>query len=669
MKTIRGMGMKNRIITILLECLIFLIGAGVSSAQTISSITVYEDSSGVQPFNFLITDPALYNTGSIDFRQLVGEDYDLYFSDEDGILSANGMYLTITCTHNYFFNENSAANNIDAVSLNFSDGSKAWASIVTSYTLGWNQTLGWANLGAALGQPDGVSTRVGSQYSSLTVGFAPPSPQYTLVVANEGTGEGSVTSIPSGIDCEPSCSQFFSEGTVVRLTATPETGSAFAYWSGGCSGTTETCDVNMTGNIEVAANFMPLETMTLYVNLENADDGKVTSVPPGIDCEPTCSETFFVGTQIRLTAIPYAGWDFAYWSGGCTGTIDTCDVTMTGNIEVAANFVPVESVTVYERTAYVLPFTFPMDDPRLEKNSGFGQESFDFTFFPGGTEIYDVYISDRDGTPNMQGGMYFTIECKRPWHDTGIYAGHNIDAVSINRSDGTHIWAKEVTAYTLGYSQTLEIANPNAALGPPDDICTYMGDQFSSLTVGFGLSKKQNKLKIKKVRKNRGDGVVTSNDGNINCGETCSHIYYKENVVMENIVALSAAANQGSTFTGWSPASLNCTGANPCTVSIDKAKTVQAVFVGDYRLKVVTQSKKGGTGTVTSIPSGISCPTGSKVGCETTYPYAEQVTLSASADSGSTFLGWNPAKLCPGTGSCTVPMDKKHTIKAVFSGQ
>jgi hypothetical protein len=84
---------------------------------------------------------------------------------------------------------------------------------------------------------------------------------------------------------------------------------------------------------------------------------------------------------------------------------------------------------------------------------------------------------------------------------------------------------------------------------------------------------------------------------------------------------------------------------------------------------VVSQSKKEGTGTVTSTPSGISCSTGSSTGCEATYSYTEQVNLTASADSGSNFLGWNPAKLCPGTASCTVMMGSRRTIKAIFSGQ
>lgn len=90
--------------------------------------------------------------------------------------------------------------------------------------------------------------------------------------------------------------------------------------------------------------------------------------------------------------------------------------------------------------------------------------------------------------------------------------------------------------------------------------------------------------------------------------------------------------------------------------------------MGNYALKVVNRSKKGGTGTVTSTPIGINCATGSTADCTALYGYGETVALSASADSGSVFVGWVPAKLCPGIDVCVVPMDKKRTIKAVFSG-
>jgi hypothetical protein len=116
---------------------------------------------------------------------------------------------------------------------------------------------------------------------------------------------------------------------------------------------------------------------------------------------------------------------------------------------------------------------------------------------------------------------------------------------------------------------------------------------------------------------------------------------------------------------------ISCTGKTPCTVSVVKLTEVGAVFVEDYELKVINKSKEGGSGTVTSAPLGIFCSTGGSIGCQDFFPYGEEVTLSASADTGSTFIGWRPASECPGTGYCIVPMNKERTVNAgfTFSGQ
>jgi len=80
--------------------------------------------------------------------------------------------------------------------------------------------------------------------------------QYALSVSKTGTGSGTVTSNPSGINCGSTCQYSFNSGTSVTLTASAEGGSVFTGWSGeGCSGT-GTCIVSMTQARLVTANFM-----------------------------------------------------------------------------------------------------------------------------------------------------------------------------------------------------------------------------------------------------------------------------------------------------------------------------------------------------------------------------------------------------------------------------
>ncbi len=77
---------------------------------------------------------------------------------------------------------------------------------------------------------------------------------YTLTVTKSGTGSGTVTSNPAGINCGTTCSTSYTSGTSVTLTASPASGSTFAGWSGACSGT-GACTISMTQARNVIATF------------------------------------------------------------------------------------------------------------------------------------------------------------------------------------------------------------------------------------------------------------------------------------------------------------------------------------------------------------------------------------------------------------------------------
>ncbi len=148
----------------------------------------------------------------------------------------------------------------------------------------------------------------------------------------------------------------------------------------------------------------------------------------------------------------------------------------------------VEAIIVYEKTSFVAPFPFTVCDTRLiEEIAMLGPDAFDFGSSAGVTEYYDVYVSDGDGTPNPD-GMYLTIDCFHDSSGTGSGAGHNIDAVALHYTNGTIGWATEVTASELGLDQSETAAELENILGEPDGNPTYVGDQSSGITVGFGLT-------------------------------------------------------------------------------------------------------------------------------------------------------------------------------------
>ena len=69
-----------------------------------------------------------------------------------------------------------------------------------------------------------------------------------------------------------------------------------------------------------------------------------------------------------------------------------------------------------------------------------------------------------------------------------------------------------------------------------------------------------------------------------------------------------------------------------------------------------------GSGTVTSVPAGISCGTN----CSSTFASGTPVVLTAAPAAGSTFTGWSGGG-CTGTGTCTVTLTAPTTVTATFS--
>ena len=76
-----------------------------------------------------------------------------------------------------------------------------------------------------------------------------------LIVMRSGSGNGTITSGKAEISCGTDCSEPYSMGTEVTLTAMPDADSTFAGWSGACSGTNLTCIVTMDAAKSVTASF------------------------------------------------------------------------------------------------------------------------------------------------------------------------------------------------------------------------------------------------------------------------------------------------------------------------------------------------------------------------------------------------------------------------------
>lgn len=171
-----------------------------------------------------------------------------------------------------------------------------------------------------------------------------------FVVTLAGSGSGSVSSAPAGIDCSnalraSSCSTSFERSTSVTLTATAAADSVFLGWSGACTGASPSCTVAVSEAVNVTATFdVVLETLT--VTVAGGGAGTVVSAPAGIACTKTggtCSASFPRGTMVTLTATAglYAG--VGAWSiGGCSGTACITGVpqTVTATFDALGTYAP-----------------------------------------------------------------------------------------------------------------------------------------------------------------------------------------------------------------------------------------------------------------------------------------------------------------------------------------
>jgi hypothetical protein len=118
---------------------------------------------------------------------------------------------------------------------------------------------GWG--GACSGTGTCSVTMSAAQYVTATFTLR----TYNLVVTKVGSGTGTVTSNPGGIDCGSICVYSFNYGTRITLTASHAGDSNFAGWLGaGCTGTSGVCQVTIIDTTYLTATFNLGPTIYIY---------------------------------------------------------------------------------------------------------------------------------------------------------------------------------------------------------------------------------------------------------------------------------------------------------------------------------------------------------------------------------------------------------------------
>ena len=377
---------------------------------------------------------------------------------------------------------------------------------------------GWSGGGCSGTSP---CTVMMDQARTVTAFFAlipQTPPDYTLTVSRAGTGSGTVTSSPSGINCGTDCTQNYEDGAQVTLTAVPTSGSTFNGWSGGgCSGTSP-CTVTMDQARTVTASFALIPQTppdyTLTVTRAGTGSGTVTSSPSGINCGTDCTQDYVDGARVTLTAVPTSGSTFNGWSGGgCNGT-SPCTVTMNQARTVTANFTAQFTLTVQGGSNGTGTVTDNIGDIQCFIN-GTSESGICSDTYESGTAV--TLAADPTGDSTFTG-----------WSGGGC--------------NGT---------------------SP----------CTVTMNQARTVTANFATS-----FTLTVQGGGNGTGSVSSNPSGISCSinGTTESGDCSQNYNGDTQVTLTPDPTGGSRFTGWSGG--GCSGNTPCTVTMDQSRLVTANF-------------------------------------------------------------------------------------------
>ena len=102
------------------------------------------------------------------------------------------------------------------------------------------------------------------------------------------------------------------------------------------TGTVSVTVVDQDGG--VLGQDMIADSRRVLVSKDGNGTGEIQGEPTGLNCGADCAATYAVGTRLTLTAVPAYGSTFTQWSGACTGSAATCQITVQNTSVVTATF-------------------------------------------------------------------------------------------------------------------------------------------------------------------------------------------------------------------------------------------------------------------------------------------------------------------------------------------
>lgn len=367
---------------------------------------------------------------------------------------------------------------------------------------------------------------------------------FTVTTAANPPAGGSVILDPSGPSYAP--------GTQVTVTAAPNSGYTFTGWGDGLTGVENPTVVTVNSSLNIIANFgEPQYTFNAVSN----GNGTVDWTPK--------KDSYASGEKVTVTATPDSGFAFNGWTGSIISSINPLEVTMAGNISLAANFVGTQTYTVN--------VTVPGGGGTVNKNPPGPNypagSTVTLTAVPAAGKRFVEWGGDATGSDNPK-----TITVNGNMNITAAFAddGYPLNVTIAPAEGGSVSKQPNQPFYPAGTVVTL-VATANTgwtfagwsgdATGTNSTTTVTVAEGGSDVTASFTSSGPF----TLKIDPNLGNGT-----GSV------SVVPQKPQYQFGETVTLTATPAAGSAFTGWSG---SATGTkNPLTVTMNANKTIAATF-------------------------------------------------------------------------------------------
>jgi hypothetical protein len=473
-----------------------------------------------------------------------------------------------------------------AVTANFSQKYTLETSVTGSGTIEQSPPGAWFDSGTSvtLTAVPGNGAGFGSWTKGPCSGSTNPVCTFTVATANvsataafNGQFTLSTTAIGPGTITQSPAGSSFAPGTMVTLTAVPNTGATFTSWAGVCAGSTNpVCTFALNANTTATATFAASTNLTLTTNV--VGPGTITQTPTG--------SSFASGTSITLTANPTGNATFSGWSGNqCSGggaLNPTCTFSITANTTVTATFTaPPTNYTL--TTTVVGPGTISQNPSGTSFQAGV---SITLTAMPSSGATFTAWSGGA-----CNGSASTTCTFAMPAANTTVTAtfaaAPKFTLTTAVVGPGTITQTPTGTSFASGTSITL-IAVPTsgdtftawsggACNGSTNATCTFAIVANTTVTATFA-----GPANYTLATNVSGPGTITQSPTGTSFASGTS-------------ITLTAVPNSGATFVNWAGACAGSTNA-VCTFAISANTTVTATFAAAAAVTPSQPSQSGGAG-------------------------------------------------------------------------